>query len=166
MPMLPDVAVPKDLPAEFEQYLRGAICYYRQDNDAARKAWQSVLDLPAQRSQYRAIWAAYMIARSYFDTDPQTAVKCFPKVRDLAKAGFHDSMGLVAASYGWQAILGVQGPTWMTPNFCQDWQDQTKRDALLAIARAVESQPALDPHMVAIARRPHVEVTEKKGAAR
>jgi tetratricopeptide (TPR) repeat protein len=101
-PVLADVAIPKGLPGEFEQYLRGAVLYYQGKSAEARKHWQAVLDLPPQQSRYRATWAAYMIARSECDTDPAVAVKHFPRVRELAKAGYRDSMGLAAASYGWQ----------------------------------------------------------------
>jgi tetratricopeptide (TPR) repeat protein len=102
LPVLGDVAIPQGLPIEFEQYFRGAVLYYQGKGAEARKCWQAVLDLPPQQSRYRATWAAYMIARSECDTDPASAVRHFPKVRELAKEGFRDSMGLAAASYGWQ----------------------------------------------------------------
>jgi hypothetical protein len=101
-PALGEVAVPKGLPAEFEGYFRGAVLYYQGKPAEARQCWQAVLDLPAERSRYRATWAAYMIGRSLWAEDPAGAAKWFPKVRELAKAGYRDSMGLAAASYGWQ----------------------------------------------------------------
>lgn len=108
-PVLGDVAIPKGLPAEFEEYFRGAVLYYQAKPAEARKHWQAVLDLPATKSQYRATWAAYMIGRSYCDADPASAAKAFPKVRELAKAGYRDSMELAAASYGWQARSELLG---------------------------------------------------------
>lgn len=102
LPILGHVAIPNGLPAEFDNYLRGAVLYYQGKPVEARKCWQAVLDLPPEQSRYRATWAAYMIARSYCDSDPATAAKLFPKVRDLAQSGYRDSMGLAAASYGWQ----------------------------------------------------------------
>lgn len=108
-PPLPSVpagakpGVPKGLPAEFEDYLRGAEAYRRGDLEAARRAWNQLLARPAAERRYRSTWAAYMLGRSYVDGDPAAAVKHFERTRKLAAEKLADSLGLAAASYGWQA---------------------------------------------------------------
>jgi len=51
-------------------------------------------------------------------------------------------------------VLAVQGPAWMALDFEASWQDATRRAALLQIARLTEHEPALSPHMVAVASKP------------
>lgn len=99
-PRLGELAVPAGLPEEFAQYTRGAILYRQGKIEDARKVWQSMLETP---KPYRATWAAYMLARSYVDSDPAEAVKRFPLVGELVGKGYKDSAGLAAASVGWQA---------------------------------------------------------------
>ena len=101
-PNLANIAIPDGLPGEFADYLRGAVAYHDRKMDDARKAWQGLLDRPEKERKYRSTWAAYMIGRSLVEKDPQASVKWFQKVRELAKAGFADTLGLAAASYGWQ----------------------------------------------------------------
>ena len=50
-------------------------------------------------------------------------------------------------------VLAVQGPAWMVPDFEASWQDPAKRAVLLEVARLAEHEPALSPHMMAIASR-------------
>lgn len=106
LPTLPvgtKAAVPSGLPGEFEDYLRGAEAYHRGDLDAARKAWTKLLGRPASERRYRSTWAAYMLGRSYVDGDADSAARYFERTRKLASEKLADSLGLAAASYGWQA---------------------------------------------------------------
>lgn len=103
LPEFPNVEIPKGLPAEFDEYLQGAILYHKQKFDDARKIWRALLDRPAGQNKYRAVWAAYMIGRSYVDTEPDKAVEMLQKARQLAGQGFADSQGLADASIGWEA---------------------------------------------------------------
>ncbi|MEO7734997.1 MAG: class I SAM-dependent methyltransferase [Kofleriaceae bacterium] len=48
-------------------------------------------------------------------------------------------------------VLAVQGPAWMVPDFEASWQDPTRRAVILQVARLAEHEPALSPHMIAIA---------------
>src|SRR5207253_85075 len=91
------------LPAEFREYLLGWAAYNFEQPDEARKHFQAVLDLPAEQRHNRSVWAAFMIGRTYQETDPAEAVKWFIKTRDLAKAGEKDTLALAASSFGWQA---------------------------------------------------------------
>jgi SAM-dependent methyltransferase len=60
---------------------------------------------------------------------------------------------LTAAGLRHEVTLGIQGPGWQVPEFESSWQDPSKRDVLLEIARRMEREPAHSPHMVAVARR-------------
>ena len=102
-PKLPEVAVPEGLPPEFTLYLRGAVAYYRNEPDAARQVWQDVLALPRDQRQYRSTWAAFMLGKSWLESDPAKAVECFQQTRSLAHDGFADSIGLASSSLGWEA---------------------------------------------------------------
>ncbi|HBZ53763.1 MAG TPA: hypothetical protein DEO88_00025 [Syntrophobacteraceae bacterium] len=102
------LAVPDGLPGEFADYLRGAIAYWQNDMDTARRAWQDLLRLPADERRHRSTWAAYMLGRSYLSTDAAQAMGWFRKVGELAKEGYHDSLGLAAASLGWEAQIALR----------------------------------------------------------
>ncbi len=95
--------VPAGLPEEFAAYERGAAKYHAKDFSAARDQWNTLLSLPEKQRQWRTVWATYMIARTYTDADPAKAAALFAQVRDLAKNGFADSLGLSVASLGWEA---------------------------------------------------------------
>ena len=99
----PTLSLPDGLPPEFAYYLRGAAAWYRDETEAARRAWEDVLALPAEQRHYRSTWAAFMLGRSWLDSDPAKAVECFRQVRALAGSGFADSIGLASASLGWEA---------------------------------------------------------------
>lgn len=64
---------------------------------------------------------------------------------------------LAEAGMDHEATLAVQGPAWMVPDFEANWQDQARRGTILTIARLMESEPAMSPHMVAVAYRPSKE---------
>jgi hypothetical protein len=100
--------VPEGLPGEFADYLRGAVAYWQNDPDTARRAWQELLDRPAEERRYRSLWAAYMLGRSYVGADAAQAISWFRKVRELAKEGHPDALGLAAASIGWEAQVELK----------------------------------------------------------
>jgi hypothetical protein len=105
-------ALPAGLPEEFALYERGAVLYHNKDLAAARTQWQKLLALPEKSRHFRTVWAAYMIARTYCETDSATAARLFPRVRAAAKAGFADSIGLAAVSLGWEARAQWQLGNW------------------------------------------------------
>jgi tetratricopeptide (TPR) repeat protein len=104
-PIMGNVAVPDGLPGEFADYFRGAVAYHKGDFDAARAAWKALLDRPEADRKRRSVWAAYMIARSWTDSDPKQAVAWFDRTRKLAQSGLADSTGLAVASLGWQGRI-------------------------------------------------------------
>ena len=99
----PKLTIPEGLPAEFAEYLRGAIAWHDGKHDDARAAWQRILKLPDDQRRYRSTWAAYMLARSERDDHPELSAIHYQRVRDLARIGFRDSLHLAAASIGWEA---------------------------------------------------------------
>jgi ubiquinone/menaquinone biosynthesis C-methylase UbiE len=53
-----------------------------------------------------------------------------------------------------QVTVGIQGPVWLVPDFDAAWEDPSKRDVLMQVARLLEREPVHSPHMLAIARKP------------
>ena len=98
---------PMPLPAEFDSefaaYHKGAAAYLNQQWDEARAAWENLLKRPEQDRRYRTVWAVFMLGKVALKTkDFPTATQWFQRTRELAKAGFADSLGLAAESYGWE----------------------------------------------------------------
>jgi ubiquinone/menaquinone biosynthesis C-methylase UbiE len=61
-----------------------------------------------------------------------------------------------AAGFSVLSIVGLEGPGWLFADFNERWQDPRRRDDLLRIARALESEPsiqAVSAHILAVARR-------------
>jgi SAM-dependent methyltransferase len=61
-----------------------------------------------------------------------------------------------AAGFSVLSIVGLEGPGWLFPDFNERWQDPRRREDLLRIARALESEPsvqAVSAHILAVARR-------------
>lgn len=55
-----------------------------------------------------------------------------------------------------EATLGVEGPGWLLQDFDRWWQDQTRRERILVIARAVETESSLlgvSAHLLVVARK-------------
>lgn len=102
-PTMTAVAAPEGLPDEFQDYLEGSVAFYSDNLNAARAAWERLLARPPGERPHRSTWAAYMLGRISLDFDPDRAIACFQQTRALAKGGFKDSLGLAAASYGWEA---------------------------------------------------------------
>jgi hypothetical protein len=97
---------PAEFASEFADYHRGAAAYHSHDTDAAEKIWKALLARPAAERKYRTTWANYMLGKMALDAkQPDDARGYFRKVREEAKAGAVDSLGLAAASIGWEAYL-------------------------------------------------------------
>jgi hypothetical protein len=95
-------ALPEEFDSEFADYHRGAYAYRRRDWTEARKAWEALLQRPPEQRHYRTVWAAFMLGKAALKADDPQAVTWFQKTRELAKAGFADSLGMAADSYGWE----------------------------------------------------------------
>ncbi len=104
------IVIPEGLPAEFSDYLEGALAWRNPavtDPGAGREAWERLLALPRAERHFKSIWAAFMLGRSWEKEDLNKAAQYFRQVRDLARQGFADSAGLAAASLGLEARIGL-----------------------------------------------------------
>lgn len=89
--------------SEFADYHRGARAYANKQWDEARKTWEDLLKRPEQDRHYRTVWAAFMLGKVGLKSGGfQSATQWFQRTRELAAAGFADSLGLAADSYGWE----------------------------------------------------------------
>ncbi|HEY0455095.1 MAG TPA: hypothetical protein VGE41_01875 [Verrucomicrobiae bacterium] len=93
------------LPLEFADYLRGSIAWHQNKIEDARAAWKVLLNRPPAERHFKSTWAAYMLGRSWEVDKPSRAIVFFQTVRELAQAGFADSLGLASASLGYEARL-------------------------------------------------------------
>jgi LysM repeat protein len=110
-PRFPNIEVPAGLPAEFADYLEGALAWHNPavvGKGMARGAWERLLDRPPQDRRFKSTWAAFMLGRACEEKEPDKAVQYFKQVRDLARHGFIDSVGLAAASLGLEARVYLQ----------------------------------------------------------
>jgi LysM repeat protein len=110
-PTFPQISIPEGLPAEFADYLEGALAWRNPaltDKAAARTAWQRLLDRPADERHFKSAWAAFMLGKLFEKEDPDKAIAYFKQVRGLARQGFADSVGLAAACLGLEARIYYQ----------------------------------------------------------
>jgi ubiquinone/menaquinone biosynthesis C-methylase UbiE len=60
---------------------------------------------------------------------------------------------VVSAGFRCEAVLGLEGPGWMMPDFDERWVDPRRREDLLRVARALESEVSivgLSAHLLAV----------------
>ena len=60
---------------------------------------------------------------------------------------------VVSAGFNCEAVLGLEGPGWILPDFDDRWADTRKREDLLRVARALESEASivgLSAHLLAV----------------
>lgn len=76
-------------------------------------------------------------------------------------AYFHRAEDLIAeignAGFSEVRVLGVEGPGWILPDVERRWGDPALRADLLAVARALESEPSIrgvSAHLLGVGRRP------------
>jgi hypothetical protein len=58
-------------------------------------------------------------------------------------------------------VLGVEGPAWIVADFEPRWADPILRGDMIAVARAVEAEPAMlgvSAHLLGIGRKPALAV--------
>jgi len=96
--------LPNEFSSEFADYHRGAFAFRRGQEHwgEARQAWEDLLKRPEQDRHYRTVWATFMIGKIALKLGDPAAAQWFQRTRDLARAGFADSLGMAADSYGWE----------------------------------------------------------------
>lgn len=80
--------------------------------ERARQRLLAILALPPEQAAPRLVWAAYLLAE-IGDTGngqpPDATMQAYARVRELARQGAPDPLGLAVASYGQQARLALSG---------------------------------------------------------
>ena len=96
--------LPDEFGSEFADYHCGAFAFRRGQEhwSEARQAWEDLLKRPEQDRHYRTVWATFMIGKIALKLGDPAAVEWFQRTRQLARAGFADSLGMAADSYGWE----------------------------------------------------------------
>jgi len=96
--------LPGEFSSEFADYHRGAFAFRRGQEhwSEARQAWEDLLKRPEQDRNYRTVWATFMLGKIALKLGDPAAVEWFQRTRELARAGFADSLGMAADSYGWE----------------------------------------------------------------
>jgi hypothetical protein len=103
-----------NLPREFALYFVGARSYRSGDFAKARKSFADVLELPEAKRRYKTVWAAYMLGKcAAAEGDRALAETWFARTREFARAGFVDSTGLAAASFGEDGRLAYERKEWL-----------------------------------------------------
>ena len=67
--------------------------------------------------------------------------------REVTDAGFHV-----------EGLYGVEGPAWILGDLEERWKDPERRDLLLQVARALESEPSVlgsSAHLIVVGRKPN-----------
>lgn len=91
-------------------YAEGAKAFHAGDWDKARARFKDVLALPPEVRRRFSTFAAYMLARTSGAGLEHEARPRFAEVRELARQGFDDPLGLAVASLGEEArLLLAQG---------------------------------------------------------
>ena len=60
------------------------------------------------------------------------------------------------AGFAIEGLYGVEGPGWILPDLVERWSDRGRREILLKVARALESEPAVlgsSAHLIAVGRK-------------
>ena len=60
------------------------------------------------------------------------------------------------AGFAVEGLFGVEGPGWMLPDLAERWRDPERRDIVLRVARALESEPSVlgcSAHMIVVGRK-------------
>ncbi|WP_375765175.1 hypothetical protein NR798_26015 [Archangium gephyra] len=88
---------------ETELYQSGAKAFHEGNWDEARARFLEVLALPAGERRRFSTFAAFMLGRMAGAGTEQEGPRRFAEVRELARQGFEDPLGLAAASLGEEA---------------------------------------------------------------
>ena len=86
---------------------------------------------------------------------------CTGKLEFFTSAKFHRpgelAEEIAASGFSVLSTVGLEGPGWLFPDFEERWRDPRRREDLLRIAQALESEAsiqAVSAHFLAVARRP------------
>ncbi|MCX7354976.1 MAG: hypothetical protein NTY59_09130 [Alphaproteobacteria bacterium] len=109
------------LPLGVLNYIAGAVEFRAGRLDVAARYFDAVMRLHAEQRQIRAVAATFMQARiKARKGDWPAARKAYQSVREIARGGAPDPMGLAVASFGDEAQIdlieaGLVKPAWAPP---------------------------------------------------
>jgi hypothetical protein len=127
--------VPAGLSPELADYLEGAIAYHENRPEDAVRTWEKLLRRPRDQRQRRSTWAAFMIGKTFLESDPERAVQWFQRTRDLRMEGYDDRLGLAASSLGWEARIDLRRERWANALKLYDLQAHAKDPRAVASLR-------------------------------
>ena len=61
------------------------------------------------------------------------------------------------AGFDVEGLYGVEGPGWILSDLADRWKDPERREILLQVARALESEPSVigcSAHLIVVGRKP------------
>ena len=134
-------------PSEFADYHKGAFAFRKGEDrwNEAKAAWEALLARPESERHYRSTWAEFMLGKLAVFKKDAKAAEHFQKVRELAKQGFADSLGLAADSYGWEAKAYLdQGDTAKAAEFYLKQLTLGDETALVSLKACVPDRMAIE----------------------
>jgi ubiquinone/menaquinone biosynthesis C-methylase UbiE len=119
--------------------------------------WASALDGLA-REVLRDHEFARIVERDLFDGCHQNPTD---RLDYFTTAYFHRPEDLrrevIEAGFDIEGLYGVEGPGWILPDFVDRWNEPERRDLLVQVARALESEPSVlgcSAHLIVVGRKP------------
>ena len=64
---------------------------------------------------------------------------------------------VAGAGFEIEGLYGIEGPGWILPDLADRWEDAARREIVLRVARALESEPAVlgcSAHLMVVGRKP------------
>jgi SAM-dependent methyltransferase len=119
--------------------------------------WASALDGLA-RDLFRDVRFASIVERDVRDGQHRNPTD---RLDYFTTAYFHRPEALreelMAVGLRVEGLYGIEGPGWILPDLADRWTDPERRDALLHVARLLETEPSVlgcSAHLLAVGRRP------------
>ena len=123
---------------------------------AAISRWGSALDGLARELFLDADFAR-IVERDLVDGQHRNPTD---RIDYFTTAYFHEPRELrnevAAAGFEVEGPYGVEGPAWILPDIAERWNDDTRREIVLHVARTLESEPSLigcSAHMLIVGRK-------------
>jgi SAM-dependent methyltransferase len=120
-----------------------AISHFAPALDGARAGWI------ADDGAFAFVREQLKSGRGQIGGGAVTAPTFFHSAERLTREA--ETAGLVV-----DAVMGIEGPGWLVPDFAAKWGDPVMRDRLMWLARTVESDPRMreaSDHLFLVARR-------------
>jgi SAM-dependent methyltransferase len=121
--------------------------------------WASALD-GLSRELLRDRDFAAIVERDLLDGNHQNPTK---RLDYFTTAYFHRPEDLrrevSEAGFDVEGLYGVEGPGWILPDLAERWNDPERREILLRVARALESEPSVigcSAHLIVVGRKPGI----------